>query len=74
MDDMSLPSLTGKDQVGRMSIQLRDEKRIDPYSAGKTDKRELVVWIWYPATPLLSADSKPATYPVNGLKQTLFTV
>ena len=56
----SLPSPTGKHRVGRMLIQLIDENRLEAYSAEKEDKRELVVWIWYPAAPI--SDSKPAIY------------
>lgn len=48
--------------VGRMSIQLTDENRREVYSSSeKKDKRELVVWIWYPAARSLS-DSKAANY------------
>ena len=60
MNGRSLPSPTGKQKVGRMSIQLTDEKRLEAYSMEKKDKRELVVWIWYPVIPM--SDSKPAIY------------
>jgi hypothetical protein len=60
MNGTSLPSPTGKHRVGRMLIQLIDENRLEAYSAEKEDKRELVVWIWYPAAPI--SDSKPAIY------------
>jgi hypothetical protein len=43
-----------------MSIKLTDEKRLEAYSTEKKDKRELVVWIWYPVIPI--SDSKPAIY------------
>src|ERR687889_2051740 len=60
MNGRSLPCPTGKQKVGRMSIQLTDEKRLEAYSMEKKDKRELVVWIWYPVIPM--SDSKPAIY------------
>ena len=60
MNDTSLPSPTGKHDVGRMSIQLKDENRLEIYSSEKKDKRELVIWIWYPAGPL--PGSKRAIY------------
>jgi dienelactone hydrolase len=63
MNDMSLPNPTGNHYVGRMSIQLTDENRLEAYSDDKADKRrELVVWIWYPCTPPPISDSKPAIY------------
>jgi hypothetical protein len=61
MNGTSLPSPTGKHKVGRMSIQLTDQNRLEAYSTEKKDKRrELVVWIWYPSAPI--SDSKRAIY------------
>jgi hypothetical protein len=61
MDGISLPSPTGKYKVGRMSIELTDHDRLEAYSTEKEDKkRELVVWIWYPAAS--TPDSKRAIY------------
>ena len=62
MRGTSLPSPTGKHKVGRMSIQLIDQNRLEAYSTEKDNKkkRELVIWIWYPAEPL--TDSKRAIY------------
>ncbi len=61
MRGTSLPNPTGKYKVGRMSIQLTDQNRLEAYSKEKEDKkRELVVWIWYPAEPI--SDSKRAIY------------
>jgi dienelactone hydrolase len=62
MNGSSLPSPTGKNKVGRMSVQLTDPNRLEVYSTEKNVKRrELVVWIWYPAAAPLS-DSKHAIY------------
>jgi Platelet-activating factor acetylhydrolase, isoform II len=61
MNGSSLPSPTGKNKVGRMSVQLTDPNRLEVYSTEKNVKRrELVVWIWYPAAPI--SDSKRAIY------------
>jgi hypothetical protein len=61
MRGTSLPSPTGKHKVGRISIELTDQDRLETYSTEKeVKKRELVVWIWYPAEPL--SDSKRAIY------------
>jgi dienelactone hydrolase len=61
MNGTSLPSPTGKHNVGRMSIELTDQNRLEAYSTEKEEKtRELVVWIWYPSEPL--TDSKRALY------------
>jgi dienelactone hydrolase len=61
MNGSSLPSPTGKYKVGRMSVQLTDPNRFEVYSTEKKVKRrELVVWIWYPAA--LVSDSKRAIY------------
>jgi hypothetical protein len=61
MNGISLPHPTGKHMVGRMSIQLTDENRLEAYSTERKDqKRELVVWIWYPASP--KSDCKRAIY------------
>jgi|SoiMethySBSTD1v2_1073268.scaffolds.fasta_scaffold136508_1 platelet-activating factor acetylhydrolase isoform II len=58
----SLPIPTGKHKVGRLSIQLKDQNRLEYYSTEKQERksRELVVWIWYPASPV--SDSEPAIY------------
>jgi hypothetical protein len=61
MNGISLPHPTGKHMVGRMPIQLTDENRLEAYSTESKDKkRELVVWIWYPASP--KSDCKRAIY------------
>jgi hypothetical protein len=61
MNGTSLPSPTGKHKVGRISIQLTDQNRLEAYLTEKKDKRrELVVWIWYPAAPI--SNSKRAIY------------
>jgi dienelactone hydrolase len=44
-----LPAPTGPHPVGRTSYDWTDPNRAEIYSADPTDRRELVVWIWYPA-------------------------
>ena len=45
----TLPAPTGKYDVGRVSLHLTDTARIDSLSPQPFSKRELLVWIWYPA-------------------------
>jgi dienelactone hydrolase len=45
----TLPTPTGKYQVGRMSFHLTDTSRLDSLSPQPFSKRELIVWIWYPS-------------------------
>ena len=46
-----LPAPTGRHAVGRISDEWVDPSRAEIYSEDPADRRELVVWIWYPATP-----------------------
>jgi predicted dienelactone hydrolase len=46
-----LPSPTGPHSVGRVSYDWLDPTRAETYSADPALRRELVVWIWYPAAP-----------------------
>jgi hypothetical protein len=45
-----LPAPTGRHQVGRASFDWVDPARVELYSSNAADRRELVVWVWYPAT------------------------
>jgi predicted dienelactone hydrolase len=58
--DTELPLPTGPFAVGRTTAVWRDESRSDPYAAKPGEKRELAVWIWYPAE--VSASAKRAEY------------
>lgn len=64
-----LPAPTGPYAVGRTSFDWTDEARVDQLAPHPGAKRELMVWVWYPATgsarrapyfpePLLSAYQK----------------
>ncbi|MDY7229696.1 alpha/beta hydrolase family protein [Hyalangium rubrum] len=46
---VELPAPTGPFQVGRLAFDWLDPARKEPYAPGKRRRRELSVWIWYPA-------------------------
>jgi hypothetical protein len=47
---LDLPAPSGHYAVGRASFDWTDSSRIDPLAPQKGIKRELTVWIWYPAS------------------------
>lgn len=51
---------TGPYQVGVTTRLWADESRAEAYTADPDDKREVTVWIWYPAD--VEDGAKPATY------------
>jgi len=53
-----LPEPTGRCPVGTTSLWMRDTSRPDPWAAG-VNARELMVSLWYPATP---SDGRRAWY------------
>ena len=53
-----LPEPTGPSPAGTTSLYLKDVSRPDPWAAG-VNARELMVSLWYPATPL---DGRRARY------------
>ena len=53
-----LPEPTGPCPVGTTSLHLKDVSRPDPWAAG-VNARELMVSLWYPATP---SDGRRAQY------------
>jgi len=56
----TLPALTGKYQVGRINLHLTDTSRLDSLSPQPFSERELMIWIWYPAS--LSHSSSSVEY------------
>lgn len=48
-DHVTLPEPTGPYAVGRVTLDWLEEGRIDPFAPAAGTKRELPVWIWYPA-------------------------
>lgn len=58
--EVVLPKPTGPYAVGRVILDWTDLKREDPYSTSLGKHRELMVWLWYPAS--IATGSKPAAY------------
>lgn len=48
--DISLPKPAGKYEVGRTTFHWADSSRVDSLSPPPYSKRELIVWVWYPAS------------------------
>ena len=57
---IQFPALTGPYHVGKVEYHLVDESRPEIFSAAPDDKRELMITIYYPASP--PADASPAPY------------
>jgi predicted dienelactone hydrolase len=53
---IDLPAPTGPYGVGRASFERTDDTRDEPFTADPADRRELVLWFWYPAEPLPDAE------------------
>jgi dienelactone hydrolase len=51
-----LPAPTGDYEVGRVSFDCVDPERAEIYSSDPQDRRQLVVWAWYPAAPEAGAE------------------
>jgi dienelactone hydrolase len=56
----ALPAPTGRYHVGRTSYDWVDSQRAEIWSSNPQDRRELFVWVWYPAAP--DADAERAAY------------
>lgn len=50
--EIALPKPTGKYEVGRTTFHWVDTSRVDSLSPPPYSKRELIVWVWYPASVL----------------------
>ena len=66
---LELPRPTGPFAVGRVSTAWVDASRADPFASAPAPKRELVVWIWYPAQP--SDEARNAEYFPGPVRQAL---
>jgi dienelactone hydrolase len=55
-----LPAPSGRHRVGRAAYDWADSQRAEIYSSDPQDRRELVVWVWYPAE--LPPDAERADY------------
>jgi predicted dienelactone hydrolase len=58
-----LPTPTGAYSIGRTEYDWVDESRADPLSERANEKRELLVWIWYPAVPSQTDSAAPYVPP-----------
>jgi dienelactone hydrolase len=59
-----LPTPSGPYAVGRVSFDWVDDSRVETFAQDQNAKRELMVWLWYPAEPVPGA--VPAEYlPAN---------
>ena len=59
---------TGPNAVGRVSYDWLDQDRAEIYSTDPDDRRELVVWVWYPAAAdagTVRAEYLPAAWAPN---------
>jgi dienelactone hydrolase len=65
----SLPEPTGPCPVGTTSLYLKDVSRPDPWAAG-VNARELMVSLWYPATPSDGRRARYMTPAESGLQLT----
>ena len=54
-----LPMPTGPHSVGRTSFQWIDRNRPEVLSERSDAKREVAVWVWYPALPRQGSESAP---------------
>jgi predicted dienelactone hydrolase len=70
-DRLTLPAPTGPYAVGRVAMDWRDESRIDLFAPAPGTKRELPVWIWYPAARETPGTSTPAEYMTPRLREAM---
>jgi dienelactone hydrolase len=71
--EITLPTPTGPFAVARDVYDWVDDKTVDTLAPGSGTKRELLVWIWYPANAqsaksddYLPAQMRPAAIPASG--------
>lgn len=67
--EVTMPQLTGPYAVGRTIYEWTDSTRPERYSDDPNAKRELQVWVWYPADP--APDAQPDTYLPGMLEQVM---
>src|SRR3954471_15876164 len=56
----ALPAPTGPHPVRRRVVRWTDTSRTEILSTSPADRREVIAWIWYPASP--PAGAKAASY------------
>lgn len=62
---------TGPYGIGRMIFHWQDASRPEVLSADKKDRRELGVWIWYPAMPNAGKQTAPYIDQLDALAESL---
>jgi dienelactone hydrolase len=70
--DVTLPEPTGSSAVGRVLYDWKDDQGTDPMAPVAGTRRELLVWIWYPAAagpPAVMDDYIPAAVRPAGDRQ-----
>jgi len=67
---LQLPTLTGPYQVGTTSYHFVDLGRNNIYGPKATNKRELMVYLWYPSQTILQ-ETMPAPYQDEAVLQLL---
>ena len=67
--EITLPTPTGAFAVGRALYDWTDNRTLDALAPGPATKRELLVWIWYPATAGQS-DAKTDDYVPASVRAT----
>ena len=58
--EVSMPEPTGPYAVGRTFFEWTDTTRAERYGTDPEARRELAVWVWYPAAP--AVDAQPDVY------------
>lgn len=58
MPVFTLPFPTGPYEIGTQTRRIVDESRPEPFTGDPSARRELVIQIWYPATPALGKRKK----------------
>ena len=58
--EVTMPQPTGSYAVGRTIYEWSDSSRAERYSDDPAAKRELQVWVWYPAEP--ASGAQPDAY------------
>jgi dienelactone hydrolase len=60
---LALPSPTGPYSVGRTEYDWVDDNRVDPLADHANEKRDLLVWVWYPAAASRQDSTAPYIPP-----------
>ncbi len=68
---VTLLSPTGPYAVGRSIFRWTDPSRAEVLSSKPNDKREVIVWLWYPAVPQARAKTAPYVDRLDSLARAL---